>query len=886
MKKFLTVLLALSVVFTYTVGTAFAVTTDEYQQYYSNVDAAERQVKSAFQAIYDAAVNGLDESDVATDYTVSVEAWKEAAKVYHADIIGAIEAETKTFKENCTDATKTKTIAEIAGEYTTPTAANAAAVIAIIKNTAAGTDPADVKYVNAAARAQFAIDKADALKKAGLVAVNGYDSVTRDIKFDDGTVVTSSYAELAAKAKADLIAAIEAVTIADDAAAATVETAADKLDITGIVENPNSTTTPKAWKFVNDTITVQGKNADTHVKLKTADQIANEDLLDKATKENVRSLLAAKSSEIYSANVAKKAAGTLNAQQFEDAEAVRVALIAAAGYLVEVSDVKGYAGPSITDLQTMINGFNVNTLAVVDEAVGNTKLVEELEAYAAKYKVEKNADGEIMRDADAIDKVVMAAKVDAFKDLANPWKGLAAAKDAIKNDCYAENQALEFAKAAKKAQLEKAKAEASDDYYAKELPDVEKAYDDAIAKIASAKSTTEVDNIAAVLYLIKDKTAVKASISSAVATEKAGELDSYETYINSNKADKDKVDIDNLNWVEFYAEKGARSAAEIKALLADAKAKIDSLNTAGTIADQKAAVEKMIKELPTAIALTDKDAVKAAWDANETYEANFDVITGKTVYNKAILTADIAALFTLEDNALKAEIAKLPAVSRITLADKAAVKELAAKVNALVDMADADSGDMYAGQTVTANMDRYLEEIQKLDAKAVMDAIKALPLNITAADKTAVKAAREAYNAYVEEYTVYAPAADKHNAVLDITNRSELFDAEEAVKVLDIKAVEALKITASSKAGKGYIKVSWKVKGDDTAADGYQIYRSVKRNSGFGTKPYFTTKNKTYKNTKSLKKGTRYYYKVRAYKTVNGVTYYSDWSNKAYRIAK
>ena len=49
----------------------------------------------------------------------------------------------------------------------------------------------------------------------------------------------------------------------------------------------------------------------------------------------------------------------------------------------------------------------------------------------------------------------------------------------------------------------------------------------------------------------------------------------------------------------------------------------------------------------------------------------------------------------------------------------------------------------------------------------------------------------------------------------------------------------------------------------------------------------FTTEKLTYKNTKGLKKGTRYFYKVRAIAyTEEGVKVTSDWSNKAYRIAK
>ena len=107
------------------------------------------------------------------------------------------------------------------------------------------------------------------------------------------------------------------------------------------------------------------------------------------------------------------------------------------------------------------------------------------------------------------------------------------------------------------------------------------------------------------------------------------------------------------------------------------------------------------------------------------------------------------------------------------------------------------------------------------------------------------------------------------------------------VKVIEQKlatAVKGLKLTASSKATKGAITVKWTVTGDTTAADGFQIWKSTKMNKGY--KKAFTTTKMSYKNTKGLKKGVKYYYKVRAYKVVDGKNVYSDWSNKAYRVAK
>ena len=285
-------------------------------------------------------------------------------------------------------------------------------------------------------------------------------------------------------------------------------------------------------------------------------------------------------------------------------------------------------------------------------------------------------------------------------------------------------------------------------------------------------------------------------------------------------------------------------------------------------------VTALITALPSIIALTDKDAVLAAQDAYDDYmDLAGAQIADISSANRTKLTNSLASLMRLESNAVRDLVRALPAT--VTIANKDAVEAARAAYDAYVD-----TYEDYAGYTPLASATKNKLEAAEADlekAKVVdaADKIAALGADPSKAD---VEAARAAYDALTTENKL------SFNSQL----YAALVKAEAAVGTSAIKAVEALKITASSTAGKGYIKVKWTVKGDASAADGYQVYRSTKRNSGFGTKPYFTTKAgaTTYKNTKALKKGTRYFYKLRAFKVVDGKKVYSDWSNKAYRIAK
>ena len=529
--------------------------------------------------------------------------------------------------------------------------------------------------------------------------------------------------------------------------------------------------------------------------------------------------------------------------------------------------------------------------------------MEDLEEYAAKYAAEKNADGQLIRDAAKVQDILEDGLADIAK---KTFEGKTTKKTTAQiYDAYCEliynavdktvADELAFAKESAKKAMELTVADAEEDeiFYAKELEKAKGYVTTYSAKVDAAKDKAAVkraydefvDKYEAIDPAEKLANTWKNNMDNGATAEGTiyeaavgyanyaqGTLEGgaklNDTVIN-NETDYLAILKDRI--ADLIGESGARTNAEIKALKEEAVKVAAALPSKDEIKAAKKALKAAVDALPAKGKVADLAAVQAVSDAIDAYA---DVTTA---------APEVGTYTTVVDQIVSdynTQFAKQFAA--ISETDEAAITALKADITAAMDAIEALSNYNEAGkltymENVKKKLNGYLDDIQETARKAVVAAIKAIPLNVTEADKATVEKARKLYDEYVAKYndnTVFYYTDHEANghggydkdcfvegyAADDIAIKA-LTDAETVLglNVNPADAVEALKITAKSTAKKGSITVKWTVKGE-ADIDGFEVWKSTKHSKGY--KKAFTTTKKTYKNSKGLKKGTRYYYKV------------------------
>ena len=286
-----------------------------------------------------------------------------------------------------------------------------------------------------------------------------------------------------------------------------------------------------------------------------------------------------------------------------------------------------------------------------------------------------------------------------------------------------------------------------------------------------------------------------------------------------------------------------------------------------------------------------------------------DKIVDKAVENKS---EEVIIDATTKGDAKAAEV-KLPAETVKALVEKTDA-DVVIKTDAAEVVLDQKAAEAVAEKATTGTVSIVVEKVKEDDSQVQVE-LKIVTENgnvtdfkggnakVTVALPAALKD-KEVVCVYIDEKGSYVKMEGKKNADGTYTFTTGHFStyavmtAEEADKVIaeqekakndKLKAgVKATTLKASSTAKKGSITIKWK-KSYGYKVDYFQVFRSTKKNSGYGTKAFYTTKTgtqKSYKNTKALKKGTRYYYKVRGVRTIDGDKVFTKWSTKAIRTAK
>ena len=415
-------------------------------------------------------------------------------------------------------------------------------------------------------------------------------------------------------------------------------------------------------------------------------------------------------------------------------------------------------------------------------------------------------------------------------------------------------------------------------YYAKEWEAIKAAVDAYYTAIDAAKTSLDAEKAleaykeATLKKNIKSCTEVNAIFTSytngmagAYWTKVKTKAAVTEIYVSWNDGESYATAYADADYIAWAIAKGARTTDEADALYADACKVIDAYKTQAQLTTEATAVQAKIAALPKTITLADKAAVIDAYTAYNALASQFKPY----VANSSTLKKAVAKLENLEGAEVIKLVNALPALSKVTVADKAAVKAACEAYEAWKNEAAYKDTTMVANRTAAVTDPTndglgYPEKVQEAEYNALVAAYTPLAAKwsvdaLTADDAAAIKALQEAVAAYINEYSAafegeatlikMAAAVDNLVKFTDADAKAYVFD--QTIKATSVKlGAKKVKVTANFDASK-LIENGYTVE--------YKFYKSTKKSSGYKytgvTKP---ADNATYTNT-NAKKGKNYY---------------------------